>query len=84
MPKTGSRDAREEQAGKEAARMGEDLKRLQREWRDAQAALDGERRRGNNATAARDHLLESTAAKCADCADELLSGVVPLQHCCHC
>lgn len=51
--------------------MGEDLKRLQREWRDAQAALDGERRRANDATAARDHLLESTAAKCADRSDQL-------------
>lgn len=45
---------REEEAAREAVRLGEELRKLQREWRDAAAALDTERRRANDAVAARD------------------------------
>lgn len=54
---------REEEAAREAARLGEELRKLQREWRDAAAALDAERRRANDAVAARDGDRATTADK---------------------
>jgi urease accessory protein UreF len=54
---------REEEAAREAARLGEELRKLQREWRDASAALDAERRRANDAVAARDGDRAATADK---------------------
>jgi hypothetical protein len=54
---------REEEAAREAVRLGEELRKLQREWRDAAAALDAERRRANDAVAARDGDRTATADK---------------------
>lgn len=55
---------REEEAAREAARLGEELRKLQREWRDASAALDVERRRANDAVSAKDADRSATADKC--------------------
>ena len=55
---------REEEAAREAGRLGEELRKLQREWRDAAAALDAERRRANDAVAAKDAAHTAADDKC--------------------